>query len=51
MVFDAPKLKGTFKERLNKIKKLFDKMHKEDPATAFLQLVEHTEVTSLQHMT
>jgi len=51
MVFDAPLMKGTFKQRLDKIKKIFDKLHKEDPATAFLQLVEHQEVTSMEHMT
>ena len=36
MVFDAPKLSGTFKQRLDKIKKTFDKMHKDDPSSAFL---------------
>ena len=51
MVFDAPLMKGTFKQRLDKISKRFDKMHKEDPSSAFLQLVEHTEVKSLEHMT
>ncbi len=36
MVFDAPKMKGTFKQRLDKIKKTFDKLHKENPESAFL---------------
>lgn len=51
MVFDAPNLKGTFKQRLDRIKKVFDKLHKENPESAFLQLVEHVEVKSLDHMT
>lgn len=51
MVFDAPLMNGTFKQRLAKIQKRFDQMHKEDPASKFLQLVEHTEVKSLDHMT
>jgi DNA ligase-1 len=51
MVFDAPKMKGTFKQRLDRIKKVFEKIHKEVPGSEFLQLVEHTEVKSLEHMT
>jgi DNA ligase 1 len=36
MVFDAPLMKGTFKQRIDKIKKIFDKLHAEDPKTEFL---------------
>ena len=51
MVFDAPKMKGTFKQRLERIKKNFDKIHAADPKSDFLQLVEHVEVKSIEHMT
>ena len=50
MVFDAPKAKGTFVQRLATIKKTLEKLHKEHPDSKFVQLVDHYECKSSEHL-
>ncbi len=50
MIFDAPKVKSIFKKRLAKIKSVLDALHKNDEESKFVQLVEHYECKSKEHM-
>ncbi len=50
MVFDAPKAKGTFTQRLATIKKTLDEIHKQHPESKYVQLVDHYECKSSDHL-
>ena len=52
MIFDAPQAKGTFKQRIERIKNVLGKLHKDDKAglSKHVMLLEHYPCESKEHL-